>query len=126
MREACLQRPRRERLIELLFDRISVRLLSVVAAVLSIFPEWQQWNRENINDYKEIYIKASLESLKKRDTNGLYLGAEKGTIQNVVGYDIPFIEPPNPDFIIENNSSEAEFMSKIKKLKSNLLFNKTL
>lgn len=97
--------------------------INVVAAVLSIFPEWQKWNRENINGYQEIYIKASLESLKKRDTNGLYLGAEKGTIKNVVGYDIPFIEPPNPDFIIENNSSEADFISEAEKFKSLEIFN---
>ena len=30
--------------------------IHVVAAVLSIFPEWQQWNRENLSQYYEIYL----------------------------------------------------------------------
>jgi len=84
--------------------------IHVIAAVLSIFPEWREWNRKNIIGYQEVYIKASMEALKKRDTNGLYLAAEQGTLKNVVGYDIPFPEPKNPDLVIENNSTESDFI----------------
>ena len=92
--------------------------IHVIAAVLSIFPEWRKWNRENIKDYYEIYIKASMESLKNRDENGLYLGAEQGRIKNVVGYDISFPEPENPDLIIENNSTETDFTKMVEKVLS--------
>jgi adenylylsulfate kinase len=89
-------------------DRIShtCRMLDsqgihVIAAVLSIFPEWQAWNREHFEDYFEIFLDLPLDSLKARDTKGLYAGAEEGRIADVVGVDIPFPRPSRPDLIID-------------------------
>jgi cytidine diphosphoramidate kinase len=76
--------------------------IHVVAAVLSIFPEWQAWNRDNITDYQEVYIKVPIHILEKRDENNLYSRAKSGKLKNVVGVDIPFPEPKNPDLVIEN------------------------
>jgi len=76
--------------------------IHVVAAVLSIFPEWQAWNRNNIKDYQEVYIKVPINILEKRDENHLYSRAKSGKLKNVVGIDIPFPEPKNPDLVIEN------------------------
>jgi len=81
----------------------------VVAAVLSIFPEWRRWNRENISDYSEVYIKASMETLLRRDIKNLYARAARGEIVNVVGVDIPFPEPENPELVIENDLDRLEF-----------------
>jgi len=81
----------------------------VVAAVLSIFPEWRNWNRENINAYCEVYIKASMQTLLRRDIKDLYGKAIRGEIINVVGVDIPFPEPENPELVIENDSDRIEF-----------------
>ena len=83
--------------------------INVVAAVLSIFPEWRRWNRENINSYAEVYVKSSMETLVRRDIKDLYERAIKGEIENVVGVDIPFPEPDNPELIIENNVYREEF-----------------
>lgn len=83
--------------------------INVVAAVLSIFPEWRLWNRENISDYCEVYIKASMQTLLRRDIKNLYAGALKGEIPNVVGVDISFPEPENPDLIIDNDLDRVEF-----------------
>jgi len=77
--------------------------IHVIAAVLSIFPEWQKWNRENIGDYAEIYLKVTMETAIQRDNGRLYLPARAGKIKNVVGVDIPFPEPAQPDLIIDNN-----------------------
>jgi len=77
--------------------------IHIIAAVLSIFPEWQKWNRANIPDYTEVYLKASLEILTKRDKNNLYASALQGELKNVVGVDIPFPEPENADLVIDNN-----------------------
>ena len=84
----------------------------VVASVLSIFPEWQKWNRENIKDYFEIYIKVNFDILVKRDVKSLYKNALTGKIKNVVGVDIKFPEP-NSDLVIENNKVDYEFDNKI-------------
>ena len=90
--------------------------IHVVAAVLSIFPEWRQWNRENISDYSEVYIKASIETLLSRDIKDLYAKALNGEIKNVVGVDIPFPEPENPELILENDLERSEFDEFINKI----------
>jgi adenylylsulfate kinase len=77
--------------------------IDVVAAVLSIFPEWREWNRKNIENYSEIYMKASMETLLRRDIKNLYAKAMRGEIVNVVGVDIPFPEPENPELVLDNN-----------------------
>lgn len=92
--------------------------INVVAAVLSIFPEWRRWNRENINDYSEVYLKTSMENLIKRDTKDLYAKALKGEIVNVVGVDIPFPEPENPELVIDNNVERNEFTDFVDRIMS--------
>lgn len=83
--------------------------IHVLAAVLSIFPEWQQWNRTNIPDYGEVYIRVPKEILYRRDINNLYAPALQNKIQNVVGVDIPFPEPENADLILNNEKDRTEF-----------------
>jgi adenylylsulfate kinase len=83
--------------------------IHVIAAVLSIFPEWQQWNRANIPEYSEVYLRASLGVLTKRDKKGLYVPALRGEMENVVGVDIPFPEPLNADMVIDNNEERSDF-----------------
>ena len=83
--------------------------IHVVAAVLSIFPEWRRWNRENIPDYSEVYLKASMQTLLRRDIKDLYAKATRGEIVNVVGVDISFPEPENPDLVIENDVDRVDF-----------------
>lgn len=83
--------------------------IHVVAAVLSIFPEWRRWNRENIPGYSEVYLKASMETLLRRDIKNLYARAKRGEIVNVVGVDIPFPEPETPDMVIENDLDRNDF-----------------
>jgi len=92
--------------------------IHVVAAVLSIFPEWRRWNRENISNYTEVYIKASMQTLLRRDIKNLYARAARGEIVDVVGVDIPFPEPENPDMVIENDSDRIEFKEFIDKIMS--------
>jgi adenylylsulfate kinase-like enzyme len=77
--------------------------IHVVATVLSIFPEWQVWNRQNFQQYFEVFIDADLKTLKARDSKGLYAKALAGEIDNVVGIDIPFPRPENPDLILANS-----------------------
>ena len=86
----------------------------VVASVLSIFPEWQKWNRENINNYFEIYVKVDFDILLQREIKSLYKDAIEGKINNVVGVDIDFPEP-NSNYVIDNNS-DKDFDSKIDNL----------
>ena len=87
----------------------------VVASVLSIFPSWQLWNKKNIKNYFEVYVKVDFEKLLKREIKSLYKDALSGKINNVVGVDIKFPEP-NPDYIFDNNENGLDFSIKFKEI----------
>ena len=75
----------------------------VVFCSIAMYDEVREWNRANIENYKEIYIKVPMEELYRRDQKGLYSSGEK----NVVGVDLPWDEPKNPDIVIENDGRET-------------------
>lgn len=75
--------------------------LVVIVAALYSHPELLTWNRENIRDYFEIYIDATLDLLRRRDPKGLYAKAFAGKMPNVVGVDIPWHPPEWPDLVID-------------------------
>ena len=85
---------------------LSQQGLVVLVAALYSSPELMAWNRQNIPHYFEIYLEASLKSLKERDYKGLYKGATKGSIPNVVGVDIPWHAPEAPDLVINTERLE--------------------
>jgi adenylylsulfate kinase len=90
--------------------------IHVVCAVLSIFHESQRWNREHLQDYFEVYIDAPLDQLRRRDPRGLYQAAMAGDIKDVVGVDIEFHPPSQPNLVIRNDSSLEEFLANTSKI----------
>ncbi|RAG86344.1 adenylyl-sulfate kinase [Streptacidiphilus pinicola] len=82
--------------------------LDVVAAVLSIFPEWQAWNREHFSSYYEVFLDVPLDTLRERDTKGLYAAALRGETENVVGVDIPFPRPAHPDLVLDSSGAAGD------------------
>lgn len=75
----------------------------VVCCSICMYRAVRAWNRENIPNYREIYIKVSRKTLYQRDQKGLYSSGMK----NVVGVDIPAEEPETPDVIIQNDGGET-------------------
>ena len=73
----------------------------VITSALYSNEKLLQWNRENFSEYYEIYLNASLDIVKKRDVKGLYKKYEEGKEKNIVGLDIPWNEPKNPDLEID-------------------------
>lgn len=65
--------------------------IDVVVCSIAMYESVRQWNRENILNYKEIYIKVSRDTLLHRNPKGLYTAGK-----NVVGIDLPFDEPRRP------------------------------
>lgn len=76
--------------------------IDVVCCSISMYREIRDWNRENIENYREIYIKVTGETLRRRDQKGLYTSGK-----NVVGVDLPFDEPRRSDMVVENNGEEG-------------------
>lgn len=77
----------------------------VVVTTISMFDEIYKYNRENLNNYFEIYIKCPMEELITRDQKELYTKALNGEIKNVVGVDIKYDEP-NAHFVLDNSMQE--------------------
>jgi adenylylsulfate kinase-like enzyme/phosphohistidine swiveling domain-containing protein len=74
----------------------------VICATISLFHEVQRWNRENIPGYREIYLRVSIDELRRRDSKGIYAGAQCGDACNVVGIDVPAETPEAPDLVLDN------------------------
>lgn len=77
--------------------------IDVVLCSISMYNDTRVWAREHIDNYREIYVKATWETLYRRDQKGLYSSGTK----NVVGVDILCEEPENPDIIIQNDGNET-------------------
>ncbi|WP_448567966.1 adenylyl-sulfate kinase [Thalassotalea ganghwensis] len=74
-----------------------------ICATVSMFDAVREWNRANIDNYFEIYVKVSAETLAKRNQKSLYSNAQNGEQKHVHGFDLAVEEPKNPDLIIEND-----------------------
>lgn len=87
--------------------------MNVICCTISMFDEIRSWNRENIGNYREIYVRVSMEVLKKRNQKGLY----GSTIENreVAGIHVDIEEPKDPDMILDNegNVSVAELVDRV-------------
>lgn len=77
--------------------------IDVVLCSISMYNDCRAWAREHIENYKEIYIKVTRETLYRRDQKGLYSSGMK----NVVGVDLLCEEPECPDIVIENDGQET-------------------
>ena len=74
----------------------------VVCPTISMFHKVQRWNRENIPGYREIYLRVPLDELQRRDSKGIYAGAHRGDLRDVVGLDVPAELPEAPDLTLDN------------------------
>lgn len=74
--------------------------LTVVIATISLFKEIHAWNRANLPDYFEVYLKVPLEELRRRDPKGIYCRFDAGEIANVAGLDLLIDEPEAADWVV--------------------------
>jgi cytidine diphosphoramidate kinase len=73
----------------------------VIVATISLFREVHIWNRKNIPGYFEVYLRAPLEELRRRDPKGIYRKYEAGELKNVAGLDLDVDEPDFPDLLLD-------------------------
>tara|TARA_B100001250_G_C19810328_1_gene795405 strand:+ start:3421 stop:3933 length:513 start_codon:yes stop_codon:yes gene_type:complete len=96
---------------------LSDKGINVIISTVSLFHEVHKWNRKNINNYKEIYVKSKLEDIINQKKKKLYFNKKN---KNLVSKNIKAEYPLNPHILIENkfNNSINYFSLKIiKKLK---------
>lgn len=81
--------------------------LTVVIATISLFKEIHVWNRENLPDYFEVYLKTPMEELRRRDPKGIYRRFDAGELVDVAGLDLPIDEPEAADWVVEFDPSRS-------------------
>jgi adenylyl-sulfate kinase len=86
--------------------------IHVVCATMSLFKEIHELNRKSIKQYYEIFIDVDINELIARDSKGLYARAIKGEINNVMGVDLEYDKPSNPDAVIDNSTNRVSIKDK--------------
>ena len=77
----------------------------VVVAALAMFKEIYLWNRENQENYVEVFLNPPVDELFKRDPKGLYARFRSGIEKNVAGLDLKVDIPEDPDLIFSNDQN---------------------
>lgn len=88
----------------------------VIASFISPFEEDRTKAKTIIgaDSFVEVFVDASLETCKIRDTKGLYKLAEQGKIKNFTGVDSAYERPVAPDIHVDtNNESLTDCLNKI-------------
>ncbi len=80
---------------------------NVICSILCIFPDILEENKKIFSSYYEVFLDASLEELERRDTKGLYASARRGEISDLVGYDIEFPIPKEPNLHLKTDQKES-------------------
>ena len=81
--------------------------LVVMVGVVYANHELLVWNRANLPSYFEVYLRAPLDVVTRRDAKGIYGRAARGETSSVVGMDIPWHEPANPDLVFESDGRQT-------------------
>jgi len=102
---------------------ISSQGILPIVAIIHPFENGRRTCRETLHNYFEVYLKCSLETCSARDAKNIYGPAIAGNAKNVVGVDIPYDTPQNPDLELESNTMSPEQMLEVlwDKLQENLL-----
>ena len=98
---------------------ITNQKINIIFAVVSMFDKPRKWNKQNIKNYVEIYVKSDLKKIIRLRKKKIY---HKKNIKNLVGIDIVPEFPKKPNIIINNFFSKSkekiskELVLKIKKI----------
>jgi len=78
---------------------ITSQNINVIFAVIGMVDSIRNWNKKNIQNYVEIYIKSDLKQIIKKKQKKIYNKIKK----NIVGLDIKPDYPKKPHIVIHNN-----------------------
>ena len=97
---------------------ITNQKINLIFNLIGMYNRARRWNRKNIDNYVEIYIKADIHKIIKLKRKATYLKNKK----NIVGLDIKPEFPKKPNIVIKNDFNKStdklakELLSKIKNL----------
>jgi cytidine diphosphoramidate kinase len=80
---------------------LSSQDFTVIIATVSMFREVYAWNRANLTNYFEVYLKVPLDELRLRDPKKIYQRYDVGELNNVAGLDLCIDEPLEPHITLD-------------------------
>ena len=80
---------------------VAAQGIDVIVATISLFAEVHAWNRAHLPGYVEVYLRAPLKELRRRDPKGLYRRYDAGETTDVAGLDLAIDEPRSPDVLLD-------------------------
>ena len=75
--------------------------VSTIIPMISSDSLIRKYARENIKNIFEVYLSTNIETCIERNPKGLYTKTDRKFRENIVGIDLPFPEPTNPDLILD-------------------------
>ena len=73
--------------------------INIILSTVSLFHKVRKWNRTNISNYMEIYIRSDINKIIKQKNKFFY----KKNYKNIIGKDIKPEFPQSPHITVENN-----------------------
>lgn len=77
--------------------------IDVICCTISMFEGVRAWNRENNENYMEVYLKVPMEVLRGRNQKNLYVEAQ----DELVGLGVDMEEPECPDLEVVNDGTRS-------------------
>ena len=96
------------RIAKLCLDSKDSEFDLILVPVISPYDEVRKRTRSLLEPYYHlVYVEADIDSLKKRDTKGLYKAADQGLINDLIGYSEinPYDKPSDADFVVNTNNN---------------------
>ena len=84
---------------------LDLQNINVVVSILHNFPDQRLKNKSIFSKYFEIFLDTPRKILFKRDQKKIYSRFKKNQIKNVVGLDIEFKKPSQPNITLNGNTS---------------------
>lgn len=94
--------------IAFMAGKISKHGVLVLVPVIAPYKAARDLARSLSETFVEIFVKADIETVKKRDVKGLYEKAIKGEIKNFTGISDPYEEPENPEILVETDKASID------------------
>ena len=91
-----------------LIQRLQNNSVSTVASFVSPYRESRKAIRQMVKNNIVVYVKADLETCKKRDYKGVYEKAERGELKNFTGISDVYEEPQHADIVIDTDKLSPE------------------
>jgi len=96
------------RIAKLCLDSKDSEFDLILVPVISPYDDVRKRTRSLLEPYYHlVYVETDIDSLKKRDTKGLYKAADQGLINDLIGYSEinPYDKPSDADFVINTNNN---------------------